>query len=393
MGTEAMKIAMVALDFDRAGGSERRTGQLVDRLLARGHAVHLVGTRIRDEWDARVVRHRIPTQPRPHWVELVQFVRRARRLVAAEGFDVVHNQIRPFVPGLVTVGGGCHRFYLEEVLPRERGRLLAAVKRLAPLHWVILGMERRGFAPEGCPAVITNSALAREGILRYYPYPPERILVAHNGVDAGRFRPAESAAWRRSQRQELGLPPDAPLALFLGSGFARKGLGSLLEATAGVRWRGLPLRLLVVGGGRTAPWRRRAARLGLDEAVRFLGPVRDPERYYALADLFALPTHFDPFANATLEAMASALPVITTRLNGAAEIIRDGAEGLLLDRPDDVEGLTAALLALREPDRRAAMGARGRETALRHPWEAQVEATLAAYGRVGRKTENGERKT
>jgi UDP-glucose:(heptosyl)LPS alpha-1,3-glucosyltransferase len=382
MSDTRLKIAMVALDFNREGGSERRTAHLVDRLVAQGHEVHLVGARIRGEWDPRILRHRIPTLPRPHWLEVVQFCQGARAAVKRGDFDIAHNQIRPFVPGVLTVGGGCHRYYLEEVLPAERGRLLARRKRLAPLHFILLALERRGYDPAWCPLVLTNSRLAREGILKYYPYPAERIVVAHNGVDPERFRPTEDLPSRDAVRGRLGVGPGDLLLLFVGSGFARKGLGRLLQAVALAGGRGRQPRLVVVGGGSPEPWQRQAERLGVAGALRFLGAVPDPETYYRAADVFALPTHYDPFANATLEAMASGLPVITTRLNGVAEIIRPGVDGLLVDRPDEVEELAKALLLLTDQTTREVIGRAARATALRYPWDGPVGASLAAYRRV-----------
>lgn len=371
---------MVALDFHRQGGSEGRTAHLVDRLIADGHEVHLVGVRIAGHWDPRIVQRPIRTPEHPHWLEVVLFSRRADVLLRAERYDVVHNQIRPFVPGVVTVGGGSHRFYLEEVLPQEQGRVLAVVKRCMPLHRVLLTLERRGFRPDRCPYIIANSELNRQGILRYYPIARERVVVAYNGVDAARFSPAIRSRYREAMRRTLDLGPEDLAVLFVGQGFARKGLGPLLEALAALRdprWR-----LIVVGRGKSGVWAARAKRLGLPGRVGFVGHVSNPEAYYAAADVFALPTFFDPFANATLEAMASGLPVITSRRNGAAEILRPGVDGLVVDRPDDVAGLAEAVASLADPTRRNTLGEQARATALRFPWDGVLERTLGVYREV-----------
>lgn len=382
MSERRLRIAVVALDFHREGGSEGRTAHLVDRLVADGHAVHLVGARIAGHWDPRIVRRPVRTPEHPHWLEVALFCRRAEALVRAERYDVVHNQIRPFVPGVVTVGGGSHRVYLDEVLPREQGRIRVAAKRAMPIHRVLLALERRGFRSDRCPCIIANSELNRQGILRYYPVAPERVVVAYNGVDATRFSPAVRESSRAGTRRALGLGSDDLAVLFVGQGFARKGLRPLLEAMAAIRdsrWR-----LVVVGRGKRAAWSARAERLGLGGRVVFVGHVRDPEAYYAAADVFALPTFFDPFANATLEAMAAGLPAITSRRNGAAEILRPGVDGLVVDRPDDVPGLAAALASLTDPGRRAALGEQARATALRFPWSAPLERTLGVYREVVR---------
>jgi len=373
---------MVALDFHREGGSEGRTAHLVDRLVADGHEVHLVGARIAGHWDPRVVRRAVRTPEHPHWLEVLLFCRRAEALVRSGSYDIVHNQIRPFVPGVVTAGGGSHRVYLDEVLPHERGRLRAAAKRAMPIHRVLLALERRGFRSDRCPVVIANSELNRQGILRYYPIAPERVVVAYNGVDATRFSPAVRDTQRARVRRALDLGPNDVAVLFVGQGFARKGLRPLLEAIAAIgdrKWR-----LVVVGRGDRAAWSARGERLGLGGRVTFVGHVRDPEAYYAAADVFALPTFFDPFANATLEAMAAGLPTITSRRNGAAEILRPGVDALIVDRPDDADGLAVALTSLADPRAREALGEQARATALRFSWEAPLERTLGVYREVTR---------
>ena len=377
-----LRVAIVSLDFHREGGSEGRTGHLVDRLVAEGHEVHLVGARIRGPWDPRTILRPVRTAAHPHWLEVVLFSRRAQALITPERFDIVHNQIRPFVPGVVTVGGGSHRFYLQEVLPQEKGWARARLKRVSPLHLVLLSLERRGFRIDRCPFIIANSCLCRDGILRYYPMPPERVVVAYNGVDVDRFSPLRRGHFREQRRAALGIAPTDFLVLFVGAGFARKGLMPLLAAVSKLHGRGLRPRLVVVGAGRSGAWRSRGARLGLSGRVTFVGPVSDPESYYAAADVLALPTFFDPFANVTLEAMASGLPVVTSRRNGAAEILHTGVDGLVVDSADDVTGLSDALSSLQDPSRRAVMGERARETALKYRWEGPLEKTLGVYRAV-----------
>jgi UDP-glucose:(heptosyl)LPS alpha-1,3-glucosyltransferase len=213
--------------------------------------------------------------------------------------------------------------------------------------------------------------------------PPDRVVVAHNGVDSRRFSPAVRALHRERQRAALGAAPDETLLLFVGKGFARKGLAVLLAAigqlyAAGARG----LRLAVVGQGATVRWEGLARELGIADRVRFVGHASDPEAYYVAADVFVLPTFFDPFANATLEAMASGLPVITSRSNGASEILTPGADGLVVDDPRDAAGVARAIGDLMDPARREAMGRAARETALRYTWEGPLQATLDVYART-----------
>ncbi len=377
--TERLRIVMVALDFHRRGGSEARTGHLVDALLAEGHEVHLVGARIRGSWDSRVVLHCMHVAEHPRWVEIVAFIAGTRRLIARERFDVVHNQIRPFLPGVVTVGGGCHRFYLERVLPREQGRLAAWAKRCTPLHQILLGLERRYYRAEATTWVIANSRLNRDGILAYYPLPRSRICVVYNGVDSERFAPENATRFRVEVRRTLELTDEDLGLLFVGTNFSRKGLDLLLEALILAGEAGNRFRLIILGGRASPRWRRRVAAIGLTGRVRFVDSVADPERYYGAADIFVLPTHFDPFANATLEAMAAGLPVVTTRMNGVAEILTPGTDGYVLDEPPSAPGLAKLLAELADADVRRAMGQAARGTALGFPWRATALATLDTY--------------
>jgi UDP-glucose:(heptosyl)LPS alpha-1,3-glucosyltransferase len=386
--TTRLRVAMVALDFHRHGGSEGRTGHLVDALVAAGHEVRLVGARIRGDWDPRIIRQVVPTIRRPKWLETLGFIRGARRLVGRAEVDVIHNQIRPYLPGVVTVGGGCHRFYLERVLPREVGSLAAWAKRSSPLHRILLGLERQRYRASGNTWVIANSRLNRDGILAYYPLPTSRIRVVYNGVDPDRFTPANAARFRAATRRTLALRDEDVAALFVGSNFSRKGLQLLLEATARLGAAGDRLRVVVVGGRPSARWDRRVAALGLAEHVRFVGSVTEPERYYAAADVFVLPTHFDPFANVTLEAMAAGLPVITTRQNGVSEILESGRNGFVLEDPPTADALADLLAECRHAARRRVVGQAARETALGFPWSATTAGTLETYrvmpGALGR---------
>jgi UDP-glucose:(heptosyl)LPS alpha-1,3-glucosyltransferase len=163
-----------------------------------------------------------------------------------------------------------------------------------------------------------------------------------NGVplDLFRFDPVG----REKSRSELGVESDDILALFAGSGWERKGLRYAIEAIE--TCPNSKLRLLVVGRGDPAHY--------YSSRARFLGEVDDLRPIYAAADIFILPTIYDPFSNACLEALACGLPVITTRANGFCEIMEDRIHGSIVDFPDDVADLRNALEAWSDLTQRAA---------------------------------------
>ncbi len=156
------------------------------------------------------------------------------------------------------------------------------------------------------------------------------------------------------------------MVLFAGSGWERKGLRFAIE---GVN-RTQEAALLVAGAGK-----RRG--LPASPRTRFLGPVREMRELMASADLFLLPTIYDPFSNASLEAMAAGLPVITTGANGFAEIMRPGEDGEVLATPADIDGIAAAIAKWAARETTATREARRKE-ARRHTIEENLRQTLAA---------------
>ena len=116
--------------------------------------------------------------------------------------------------------------------------------------------------------------------------------------------------------------------------------------------------------------------------MHFAGPVADPERWMAAADLFVLPTLYDPFANTCLEALASGLPVITTTANGAAEILEEGRTGAAIPDPRDVEALAGRIVEFLQPARREERTAAARAAAEALPMEEHLKQVLSLYEEV-----------
>ncbi len=197
-----------------------------------------------------------------------------------------------------------------------------------------------------------------------------RVRTLHNGV-ALPPEPSreERAAAKAALRAELALPADALLVGMCARLNRQKGQEELVEAMLPILARDPRVGLVLAGSedplnngtsGRIAG----AARAhGVQERVYLLGHRQDVPRILDGLDLFAHPSHAEPFGLSILEATAHGLPVVAWREGGPAEIVVDGETGLLVP-PGDSAGLTAALDALlADTSRRAAMGARGRERA------------------------------
>ena len=239
-------------------------------------------------------------------------------------------------------------------------------------HRDLLQLEESLFEKGKAGRVIAASQMVVKEIIDLYRYPADRIDVVRNGVPLDGFR--FDAALREKSRAELGLKPDQIALLFVGSGWERKGLLFAVEAMA--LCKNQKLRLLVAGRGDARPYKTTRLRFWREDPVQFLGEVADLVPVYAAADIFILPTIYDPFSNACLEALASGLPVITTRSNGFSEIIEDGVHGSIVDNPANLIGLRDAIYFWSGPTRRHAARSANIERATQFDISKNVEQTL-----------------
>jgi len=375
-----LKLAIICRPFVFYGGLERATAGLVSELVQRGVDVHLLTTRRQLHWPGATIHH-LPVLATPSLARLVSFAFAARHAARTGGYDVVQSHERTWGHDLYRAGEGCHRAWL-----RIRSAYLPArarwVVRLNPYHRLLLAMERSIFTPGHYRKLVAISRFSRDEICRLYPVPPEDVVVIYNGVDLVRFTPANRARHRRAVREEFGISESARLALFVGSGFERKGLDTLILALAQVKER--TLRLAVVGKGNTETYRALAARLHVDDRIHWIGAVPDVERFYGAADLVCLPTRYDPFGNVYLEALASGLAVIASPRSGGAEIVTHGRDGFVLRDPDDSKELADAIDAFADPARGRQLEHAARQNAERFTYAAQVDQFLALYREVGR---------
>lgn len=263
------------------------------------------------------------------------FAQAVRRLIEERRFDIVQSHER--IPGamIFRAGDGVHAAWLDH---RARGRpaVFRWLDRCSPFHRFILRQEAEMLASPALKAVICNSTMVRDEMKTYYGVPDEKLVVIENGVDLESFHPRLAGEWRERQRRALALPAQAPVFLFVGSGFERKGVPQLLGAFR--RMTNTQAHLIVVGGDKHLNrYKKQAADAGLGERVHFAGPQSDVRPYYGMADAFVLPTRYDPMPNAALEAMACGLPIVTSTTCGIASRVVAGKNGFVCDALDTDE--------------------------------------------------------
>jgi len=362
-----MRIALVTKQFSEThGGVERFSVNLARELVRRGHEVHVLA----HGWDREpegVTLRRVPMVSVLSWLKMVSFARNARELIGRGEYDVVYTLTPAFGGGIYRIGG-LHRQWMAAKHRNPVSRWLWS--HLSPVNLANLRIERRIFSGGSYRLFVANSELGREHVILHYGTPADAIRVVYNGVDPAVFHPGVRERYRAEVRQELGIEPDVPVLLFLAANWKRKGLDTFLRALPGE----VDFRAVVVGRGPVERYAALASAARRRGKLFFAGPTKAPARYYGMADLFVLPTRYDPFANVCLEAMACGLPVVTSRENGAAELVREGVNGYLLDRADDAEALCSLLRRFLGRTDREAM----REAAARRAGEFTAERTAQA---------------
>ncbi len=352
-----MKIGLVRRGYSATGGAEAYLVRLAAGLAAAGHVPVLIGS---EDW------------PGERWPngEIVRVAGRSPMAFArgversGAGCDLVLSLERIFGCDVYRAGDGVHRAWLERRAEYEPGwRRWGRVFNRK--HRELERLEASVLDPGKTRVVIANSEMVRDEIRRAYGFPEERIGVVRNGVD-----PVEAPAGARWRlRDEWGVGETEMVVLFVGSGWERKGLRFAVEAMGQ-----LPGATLIVAG--------RGDSRGLEgKRVKFLGPVADVASLHAAADVFALPTIYDPSSNACLEALAAGLPVITTNANGFAEIMTENVHGSTV-RVGDVDAIYRALFYWSDVGRRDAARKACRALGAEYSVERNVRETLGILNTV-----------
>ncbi|MBI3462066.1 MAG: glycosyltransferase [Planctomycetes bacterium] len=314
-------------------------GAMVDRLMAAGVSVHTLG--VRGYWQLPVA-----------VVQLARLIGRIR-------------------PALV------HTFLFHANVV---GRLAAGLAGAVPVLASVRVAERRfryHLIGENLTCRLSRRTVCvSEAVLRFTRskshVPASRLVFIPNGIAVDQVRLAIPV-----QRSTLELPGDSVVALYVGRLDPQKGVDVLLQALRSAQTMVPPLHLVLVGTGPQHGQLVMLAReLGIERHVRFVSWRDDVPSLLRAADFFVMPSRWEGMPNAVLEAMAAGLPVVATRTEGTAELVRNGETGLLVP-VDDPAGLAHALVVMAsDRDQRLQWGARGQELARR---EFSLDRMIAQY--------------
>jgi UDP-glucose:(heptosyl)LPS alpha-1,3-glucosyltransferase len=321
-----MKLALIRRQFAATGGAELYLQRLLRALVQGGHEPHLFA----ESWEGQlegVGLHAVPVGG-DRSLRATRFADAVAAELTKHSFDVVFSLERTHHQDVYRAGDGVHRVWLQ-----RRQQFAQWWRRpfvcAGSFHRNMMKLEARTFDPANTRHVIVNSDMVRREILEHFQFPANRLHLVRNGIDLDRYRHGQ----RNATRARFGIKPDDTLLLFVGSGWERKGLRFVLRAFH--RLKAPRVRLLVVGKGKPP--------LAVPDGVIFAGPMSDVENAYAAADLLVFLPIYEPSSNVVAEALASDLPVVTSSLNGASEIITPRKNGTVIADPRDTDAVVEAI--------------------------------------------------
>ena len=379
-----MKVALVMERLEPwRGGAETSTGQFMRHLVELGVRLEVV-TRSQLSSSPGMTVHTVGVSGVTRSGRSAAFARAVGGLVGGLGVDLVHAiSPCPCADVYEPRGGTVVETMARNLALRgsKAGRWLKKLaNRFNRRQRLMLELERRLLSDEPRPMVVAVSDYVVRQLREHYDFPDSHIRRVFNGVDPDRTDEAERRENRSRIRRRYGIGDDQLLVILVAHNFKLKGVPCWIEALSRLGGGEPVVRSLVIGKGRPGRWRRLAASAGVGDRVCFVGATDSISPYHHAADVLVHPSFYDPCSRVVLEGLVAGLPCITTRFDGAGEVIEDGVSGFVIDDPRAVEVLAERVRRLADPQLRARMGGRAVELAERVSMRRHAEQVLAVYG-------------
>jgi glycosyltransferase involved in cell wall biosynthesis len=300
----------------------------------------------------------------------------------AADFDVVHlNSNHPGSRLGILMGFALGASGRPVVCVEQGVSPISAIQVPAGIAWALPALFR--WSRRSVARLVAVSEENRRRLIELYRVPADKITTVYNGFDP--LPLADGAPG--TLRQELGLSDDQPLILVLGRLSANKGQRHLIDAAPAILSRFPGAHFVFAGNPEgQAELDRRITALRLEGHFSMPGFRSDVVNLLRSCDLFVLPSLAEGFSLSLVEAMAAGVPVVATRVGGAAEVVEDGVSGFLTP-PGDVGALAHAVIAALSLDAAARDRLRdaARSTAQRFSFAATASRMLDIYSELGRR--------
>jgi len=349
----------------------------------KGHEVHIF-TSDWDDLDDRVIIHKIPKITNIFFIQELSFLLIASILLKFYRFDVTLSQAtRYFSPDICEMQFVYKRWAGE----RKKNKFGKSEKKigLKLREFRLRGQDifsppMEGYNLRRCKQVIAISDIVKKEIEDLYNISSKKINVVHSGANLDFFNP-NKRKFRNQIFKKHGIDLKDTLILFVGNPFDRKGLEFVIKSLSKVNHK--KIKLLVIGRKEVSDmsyYNNLSKKLKVENKIKFISLTPELNKYLASSDIFIFPTLYEPFGLVILEAMASGIPVITSKDAGAAELIDNMKDGIILEDPKDYNKIADKInYLLNDKKRMKTMGKRARKKAEKYSWNAAAEKMLKVF--------------
>ena len=334
-----MKIALIRNRYTPDhGGAEKVAARFVDYFINRGHEITVFSEKFSGVESDKLKWIKVPKST--GLSKTSAFHRQVQNILNKDNcrdeFDIIYTMCRTFPADIFRVTEQLHH----EWLPIG----YSCWAKFNPRHRAILKLEKNAINSTNMRHIIVNSELLKNQVIKRFKFPEENVSLVSNGIDKNVYYPAEEGE-KDIIKKKLHLS-DRFVCIFVAANFKIKGLNEAIKAIAGLDKEIRDhVTLLVVGKGKPKPFLELAQKLGVTDNLVFAGKQTKMREYYIASDLLLYPSHYETFGNVILEAYACGIPALTTKMVGAAELIKDNQNGFLIKSAKKIDRMTSILEA------------------------------------------------
>lgn len=382
-----MKVAIISEWLDAwRGGAETSTLQFLHHLMDAGLELH-VFTRSRPSPTPGLHVHSISGASMSRTRRSVTFAHRVEHRLRENTFDIIHAITPCRYVDIYQPRGGTVAESIERNIALRNHGLAQSIKRATNRFNLkqrySLALEKTLFNQKDGPVVVAISDYVVRQLKTHYGLPDERIRKIYNGTNCESIDDLQRQHNRQTIRNQYNIKEDDFLVIVVAHNFKLKGVHRWMEALARLQHKGRKnIRSLVIGKGDTEPWHRLLQKLGLDDILTFTGPTERIQEFYHAADILVHPTYYDPCSRVVLEAMTAGLPCITTKWDGASEMIEHGQNGYVLNNPGDVKELADFVERLMDDEHRSSLSKSAIAVKTRVSMERHTNEILTLYEEI-----------
>ncbi|OGN61492.1 MAG: hypothetical protein A3F40_01980 [Chlamydiae bacterium RIFCSPHIGHO2_12_FULL_27_8] len=333
------EITFIKYHFNKTGGLEKYSKKIIEYFLKKKFKINIITTSDFDFSNNFIKIYRY----KPKFISFINillFDFFIKKTIRQNNLKNIFSLDRSSIFNYTRLGNGVHRAFLDKKKLFE-SFFKSFLNKINPLHLILKKIEKDGFYNKKVKKIIVNSKMVKNELMEYYKIDNAKIEVIFNGVD---FINHSVDMDRKNFLKENNLD-DKYTFLFIGNGYKRKGLDLLLKAISTID---RDFNLLIVGKEKKINfYKKLVKKLKLEEKVKFFNHSDTIYKFYNSSHILVLPTFYDPFANVTLEAISTGIKVITTKYNGASEIINE-KNGYILENLSDINKFREILLKVME---------------------------------------------